>query len=65
MVASWPLGWLATWAVVGVNADMGFSVFGASGALLVTALTGLALRPLLAAPGATGDVLRPASAASA
>jgi hypothetical protein len=42
--ASWPLGWLATWAVVGLDADRGFYVFGASGALLVTVLTGLALR---------------------
>jgi hypothetical protein len=63
--ASWPLGWLATWAVVGLNADLGFYVFGASGALLVTALTGLALRPLLAAPGAAGDAVRPAAVAGA
>jgi len=51
--ASWPLGWLATWAVVGLNADLGFYVFGSSGALLVTVLTGLALRRILALPGAT------------
>jgi hypothetical protein len=50
--ASWSLGWLATWAVVGLNADLGFYVFGASGALLVTVLTGLALRAMRAAPAA-------------
>jgi hypothetical protein len=49
--ASWPLGWLATWAVVGINADRGFFVFGSSGALLVTILTGVALRGILAARG--------------
>jgi hypothetical protein len=62
--ASWPLGWLATWAVVGLNADRGFYVFGASGALLVTVLTGLALRRMLAAPSAI-NVVRPAVATSA
>jgi hypothetical protein len=60
--ASWPLGWLATWAVVGLNADRGFYVFGAGGALLVTVLTGLALRRMVAE---SGDVVRPAAAASA
>jgi hypothetical protein len=60
--ASWPVGWLATWAVVGINADLGFFVFGASGALVVTVLTGLALRRIL---GATKDVVRPATAVSA
>jgi hypothetical protein len=63
--ASWPLGWLATWAVVGLDAERGFYVFGASGALLVTALTGLALRRVLAAPGATTSVARPVATASA
>jgi hypothetical protein len=57
--ASWPLGWLATWAVVGLNADLGFYVFGASGALLVTVITGLALRAMPALPA------RPAVAAGA
>ena len=63
--ASWSFGWLATWAVVGLNTDRGFYVFGASGALLVTVVGGLALRRLLAAPGATNDGFRPAVAASA
>lgn len=42
---AWALGWLATANVI-VDADRGFVVFGASGALLATILTGLAL-PLL------------------
>lgn len=43
--AAWGLGWLATSAVI-VDADRGFVVFGASGALLATLITGVAL-PLL------------------
>ena len=50
--ASWPLGWLVTWTVVGVNADQGFYVFGSSGAIVVSVLTGLALRRMLAATDA-------------
>jgi hypothetical protein len=41
--ASWSLAWLVTYAVVGVNADQGFFVFGSSGALVATVITGLAL----------------------
>ena len=44
--ASWSLAWLVTYAVVGVNADQGFFVFGSSGALVATLITGLALRSL-------------------
>jgi hypothetical protein len=44
--ASWSLAWLVTYAVVGVNADEGFFVFGSSGALVATLITGLALRLL-------------------
>jgi hypothetical protein len=40
----------------------GFDVFGASGALVTTALTGLALRRMLAAPGAPSGVARPVAA---
>ena len=47
--ASWALAWLVTWAVVGINADQGFFVFGSSGALVATLLTGLALRTRVAA----------------
>jgi hypothetical protein len=41
--AAWTLGWLPTVAI-GVDVERGFVVFGASGAVLVTLLTGLALR---------------------
>jgi len=51
--ASWPLGWLATWAVVGLNAERGFYVFGASGALVVTVFTGLALLRMATGGAAT------------
>lgn len=44
--ASWPLAWLVTNVVVGTNADQGFFVFGSSGALVATLVTGLALRAL-------------------
>jgi hypothetical protein len=50
--AAWPLGWLATWAVVGLNADMGFFVFGSSGALVVAVLSGFAVRRLAPPAGA-------------
>ena len=42
--ASWSLAWLVSWVVIGVNADQGFFVFGSSGALFATLITGLALR---------------------
>ena len=48
--ASWSLAWLVSWTVIGVNADQGFYVFGSSGAIFATVLTGLALRALHAAP---------------
>ena len=41
---SWSLAWLVSWVVIGVNADQGFFVFGSSGALVATLITGLALR---------------------
>lgn len=47
--ASWAGAWLVSGTVIGVNADQGFYVFGASGALVATALTGLALRRLVVA----------------
>jgi hypothetical protein len=50
--ASWSLAWLVSWVVIGVNADQGFYVFGSSGAVVATLLTGLALRALHAAPRA-------------
>jgi hypothetical protein len=44
---AWPLGWTVTWAT-GVDVERGYYVFGASGALVFAALTGLAM--LLIAP---------------
>jgi hypothetical protein len=44
--ASWAIAWLVTYTVVGVNADQGFFVFGSSGALVATLITGLALRAM-------------------
>src|SRR5215213_8001099 len=38
---AWPLGWTVTWAI-GVDVERGYYVFGASGALVFAALTGLA-----------------------
>ncbi len=48
--ASWPLGWLTTSTYL-TDIERGHYVFGAGGALLVTVLTGLALRRIFAAPG--------------
>ena len=47
--AAWPLGWLVTSQVI-VDLERGYYMFGSSGALIVTVLTGLALRAGLAAP---------------
>lgn len=44
--ASWSLAWLVTYAVVGAGADEGFFIFGSSGALVATLMTGFALRVL-------------------
>jgi hypothetical protein len=44
--AAWSLGWLVTSQVI-VDAERGFHMFGASGALAATLLTGLALRALI------------------
>ena len=42
--ASWALAWLTSAGVLAQQADEGFVVFGSSGALVATVLTGLALR---------------------
>jgi hypothetical protein len=55
--AGWSLGWLVTSQVI-VDIERGHHVFGSSGALLATLLTGLALRHMVAAA-------RPAAAVSA
>jgi hypothetical protein len=59
--ASWALGWLVTASVI-VDAERGHAVFGSSGALLVTVLTGLVLRRLLGARAAAGGPVGPAPA---
>jgi hypothetical protein len=49
--AGWSLGWLVTSQVI-VDIERGHHVFGSSGALLVTVLTGLALRRMASAGAA-------------
>jgi hypothetical protein len=46
---TWALGWLITSQVI-VDAERGFHMFGSSGALVATLLSGLALRALTAGP---------------
>jgi hypothetical protein len=43
---AWPLGWAVTWAA-GVGVERGYYVFGASGALVFAAITGLAMLLML------------------
>jgi hypothetical protein len=43
---AWPLGWIVTWAT-GIDVERGYYVFGASGALVFAAITGLALLLML------------------
>ncbi len=42
VAVAWPVGWTVTWAI-GVDVERGYAVFGSGGALVFTALTGLAL----------------------
>ena len=51
--ASWALAWFVSAAVLGQQADEGFIVFGSSGALVATLLTGLALRRASASPASS------------
>jgi len=44
---AWPLGWTVTWAVFAFDLERGFYAFGASGALVFAALTGLAMLLML------------------
>ena len=39
---AWPVGWLVTWSI-GVDVERGYAVFGASGALVFAAITGVAM----------------------
>jgi hypothetical protein len=59
---SWSFAWLVSWAVIGINADQGFYVFGSSGALFATVVGGLTLRRLLATPTADTSVAPTAAA---
>jgi hypothetical protein len=43
---AWPLGWTVTWAA-GIDVERGYYVFGASGALVFAAVTGLAMLLML------------------
>jgi hypothetical protein len=43
---AWPVGWTVTWAF-GIDVERGYYVFGASGALLFAAITGLAMLLML------------------
>jgi len=43
---AWPVGWTVTWAF-GIDVERGYFVFGASGALVFAALTGLAMMLML------------------
>ena len=42
VAVAWPLGWAVTWAF-GIDVERGYFVFGASGALVFAAVTGLAM----------------------
>jgi hypothetical protein len=43
---AWPVGWTVTWAT-GIDVERGYYVFGASGALVFAAVTGLAMLRML------------------
>ena len=59
----WALGWVVTTAA-GIGVDQRFTNFGASGAIVVTVLSGLLLVQLLRAPRQIVEVARPAVAAA-
>jgi hypothetical protein len=48
VAVAWPLGWTVPWAI-GVDVERGYYVFGASGALVFAAITGLAMLLMLRA----------------
>jgi hypothetical protein len=43
---AWPVGWTVTWAF-GIDVERGYYAFGASGALVFAAITGLAMLLML------------------
>jgi hypothetical protein len=42
VAAAWPVGWTVTWSI-GVDVERGYAVFGSTGALVFTTITGLAM----------------------
>ncbi|WP_104137826.1 hypothetical protein [Arthrobacter sp. ZGTC131] len=58
MPALWSLGWTVT-TLAKINVDQQFIVFGASGAVLVTAITGLILNRLLPVPASNQPSITP------
>ncbi len=46
VAVAWPLGWTMPWTI-GVDVERGYYVFGASGALVFAAITGLAMLLML------------------
>ena len=46
VAVAWPVGWTVTWTI-GVDVERGYYVFGASGALVFAAITGLAMLLML------------------
>jgi hypothetical protein len=63
--ASWSLGWVVTAGVIS-SVETGFAIFGASGAAVVTLITGVALAVILRLRGADAGpaTVRPVPAAS-
>ena len=59
----WALGWIVT-TMAGIAVDQHFTNFGASGAIVVTILSGLLLVQLLRAPRLSDEAAHPAAAAA-
>jgi hypothetical protein len=59
----WALGWIVTTAA-GIGVDQHFTNFGATGAIVVTVLSGLLLVQLLRAPRLSDAAARPAVGAA-
>lgn len=54
LAVAWPLGWTTTWSI-GVNVSLGYAVFGPVGALVFTAITGVALLLMIRSLSYTPD----------
>ena len=42
VAVAWPVGWTVTWSI-GIDVERGYAVFGSSGALVFSAITGVAM----------------------